>query len=291
MNRGHEMSNLALPQTTVRGPDGRTDRIPLLHVAVWLLFAAFVLRFAALWANGLMGTSLPVLGRIGFTLLFAAFSVAHATSRLGWQRALLFLLACATVSWSFEEVGVTTGLVYGAYHYGTALGPKLAAVPAIIPLAWFMMTYASWVVANLFLEGASDLDSARLTTARIVVAAMVMTAWDTVMDPGMARSGVWTWDQGGAYFGVPTHNFAGWLGTMLTIYLIAEIGFRRLGARPSDTAPRLYAGLPVLAYAILALDRVLLPDMPELRINAAFGMGLVALIAVLRLTLVGRVPS
>jgi len=151
-------------------------------------------------------------GSIGFTLMFTAFSVLHAASILGWRRSLAFLLVCAVVSWCFEEVGVSTGLVYGAYHYSSRLGAKLGEVPLIIPLAWFMMVYASWTW-----QGCCWMAPARRhrrgTAARIVTAAMVMTAWDTVMDPGMARSGAWTWEPGGAYFGVPLHNFAGWLAT------------------------------------------------------------------------------
>ncbi len=258
---------------------------PVLRGLAWLLFALLALRFAALWANAFAGTSLPVPGSIGFTLLFTAFSVLHAASFLDWRRSLAFLFVCAVVSWCFEEVGVSTGLVYGAYHYGSRLGVKLGEVPLIIPLAWFMMVYASWIVAWLLLDGAGSSTSGVGTAARIFIAAMVMTAWDTVMDPGMARSGAWTWEQGGAYFGVPLQNFAGWLATTVTVYAAAELLFRRLGGRPPIVIAGVYAGLPAILYALVAADRLLLPSLPELRVVAAFGMGFVALLAILRLAL------
>jgi putative membrane protein len=257
----------------------------VLRGLAWLLFVLLALRFAALWADAFAGTSLPFPGSIGFTLLFTAFSVLHAASLLGWRRSLAFLLVCAVVSWCFEEVGVSTGLVYGAYHYGNQLGPKLGEVPLIIPLAWFMMVYASWTVARLLLDGAGSSTSGVGTAARIVIAAMVMTAWDSVMDPGMARSGAWTWEQGGAYFGVPLQNFAGWLATTVTVYALAELLFRRLGGGPPIVIAGVYAGLPAILYALIAADRLLLPGLPELRVVAAFGMGFVALLAILRLAL------
>src|SRR5216684_3016043 len=46
-------------------------------------------------------------------------------------------------------VRVATGMVYGNCHYGDALGAKIGAVPVIIPFAWFMMIYASWIVAHI----------------------------------------------------------------------------------------------------------------------------------------------
>ena len=95
--------------------------------------------------------------------------------------------ATTLVTWSFEQVGVATGAVYGAYHYSGMLGPKLGAVPLLIPLAWFMMIYPSYLVASLIVDGQPfphDTDLKGIGT-RAVVAAMVMTAWDAVIDPGI----------------------------------------------------------------------------------------------------------
>ena len=277
----------------IKGEDvlgvGRLNQDSALRISVWVLFGFLVARFVADWINAFTGASLPVPGRIGFTVLFTSFALAHATSQLGWRRALVFLVACAAVSWSFEEVGIATGRVYGPYHYGAQLGAKLGDVPVIIPFAWFMMIYASWVVARLLLEGAGDPFGWPATLSRVVVASFAMTAWDTVMDPGMARSGVWTWDRGGDYFGVPLQNFAGWLATTLVVYMIAEWAMRQVSEREPAPASRAYFGLPALLYALVALDRLLLPDFMELRVVAAFGMGLVALLAGLRLALSPRV--
>jgi hypothetical protein len=54
------------------------------------MFGLLALRFVTQWANAFAGTSLPVPDSIGFTLLFTAFSLLHATGLLGWRRALAF---------------------------------------------------------------------------------------------------------------------------------------------------------------------------------------------------------
>src|SRR5687768_13708786 len=69
-------------------------------------------------------------GGIGIkTLFMMLFSIFHAAYVLGWRHTLLFFGITVAVSWSYEHVGVETGLIYGAYHYTDALGLKLGHVP------------------------------------------------------------------------------------------------------------------------------------------------------------------
>src|SRR5512136_2831928 len=83
------------------------------------------------------------------TLAGFAFALVHAGQRQGWQGALRLLALVFGVSLLFESVGVATGWVYGPYHYTDKLGPKLLGlVPYLIPLAWFMMSYPSFVIAD-----------------------------------------------------------------------------------------------------------------------------------------------
>ena len=46
---------------------------------------------------------------------------------------------------------------------------------------------------------------------------------DGVLDPGAASLGFWIWPDGGAYYGVPTSNYAGWLlsGALAVALLLA----------------------------------------------------------------------
>jgi len=265
--------------------DEQRSANPVLRLFVWISFFGVILRFVDIWAIA-AGYSLPRIGSVGFTLIFSVFSLLHASSVLGWRRAVWFLVITVVVSWLFEEIGVATGLVYGHYHYSMQLGAKVGAVPLIVPLAWFMMIYASWIVARVLMQGAGNPTSRLSSIAVSLVASAVMTSWDVVMDPGMAHQGTWVWEQGGLYFGVPFQNFVGWMLTTFTVYLLATVLLPRSEGSPRQ-APlsRLYAGLPVLAYALVAADRVLIASVPELHVVAAFGMGFLAMLAILRLIL------
>lgn len=225
-----------------------------------------------------------------FTLTLWVFSLCHAVYALGWRQALIFLVLSAVISWLYEQIGVETGLVYGPYHYTDRLGLKLGHVPVLIPIAWFMMTYPSHVIANLIGTG-KPISSSRNLMQIIwlsALGAMTMTAWDLVMDPGMSSppGQSWIWHAGGPYFGVPLQNFIGWLLTTFTIYLVYRLIERRIGVQPLGAMTTALNALPLLAYAII-MSGYLLPGSTDtdeaLRIIALFAMGFPVLAATGRL--------
>jgi uncharacterized membrane protein len=222
---------------------------------------------------------IPGLGNIGFTLVFVLFSLLHCIAIEGARRTAIFFLISAVVSYLMEEIGVRTGLIYGAYHYSSALGVKLGDVPILIPLAWFMMIYPSWMVARALVRGIA-LNSFAGLTATAAIAAIVITAWDVVMDPGMSADGNWVWEHGGSYFGVPLRNYFGWLLTTFLVYWLA--GRLWKPAARAISASRLFAALPVLVYAFFALRYLLANSIPALRLVALFSMGMPAILALIQ---------
>src|SRR3974377_2085802 len=57
--------------------------------------------------------------------------------------------------------------------------------------------------------------------AASVAGAFIMVSWDVAMDPYQSTvSGDWIWPDGGGYFGVPLHNYAGWFGTVFLFMLV-----------------------------------------------------------------------
>lgn len=250
----------------------------------WLSFAAIMYllltEVLAPWVN------LPALGNIGFTLVFVVFAITHCAGCCGWKRTGMFFASAAVVSYALEEIGVRSGWIYGAYHYSGMLGPKLGHVPILIPLAWFMMIYPSWVVARA-LTRELNLGSVAGLAASAFIAAMVMTAWDTVMDPGMSAAGNWIWENGGAYFGVPLQNYFGWLLTTFLVYLVA--GRLRIGGTRAEAA-RGFPALPILVYALYAVAYVVPRPRAALQIVALFAMGMPALLAVIHVWLAPKAP-
>jgi putative membrane protein len=252
---------------------------------IWILFAAVVYLIGAEAVGPWI--TLPGLGNIGFTLVFVLFAVLHCARCEGWRRTGLFFATAAIVSYVLEETGVRTGLIYGPYHYSDLLGPKLGHVPVLIPLAWFMMIYPSWVTARALVRGV-DTRSAAGIVALALAAAMVMTAWDTVMDPGMAAAGNWVWEKGGPYFGVPLWNYAGWLLTTFLVYCGAGLIWRATQSRSKGTSAAArgvtagFAALPVIVYAVHGVRYVTAGRIAALHVVALFAMVLPGLLALMQ---------
>ena len=190
-----------------------------------------------------------------FTLTAFVFALAHGYERLGWARTLLLLGLTFSISLLFESAGVATGVVYGGYRYTERLGPMfLGLVPCIIPLAWFMMVYPSLVIALRVVPSRGK----RLVWVVLVagVGALAMTDWDLVLDPIMARFGYWTWEAGGAYFGVPLQNYVGWWLTAFIIFF-TFLTLGRIPAPEGDQWGGSFNRLPVISYAVTGLMTVL----------------------------------
>ncbi len=238
------------------------------------------------------------------TLFMMLFSIFHAAYVLGWRHTLLFFGITVAVSWSYEHVGVETGLIYGSYHYTDALGLKLGHVPIIIPIAWFMMIYPSYIIANLIGSGRQMMvrernNNNRITLVQILwlsfLSAVIMTTWDLVVDPYLSGSTgrAWIWEEGGQYFGVPLHNFGGWLLTTFTIYFIFQLLYERKFQLSRSRSPLATAIilLPLIGYGTMMIANIIPGEPHELRIIGPIVMGIPLAIASIRLLMDSNVDT
>jgi putative membrane protein len=187
-------------------------RLPPLVLAVLLVLTAIGYPLASGAGRDAVSWAIVLLG--------AALSVVHAAASRGRRTGLGVLVLVAGVAVAFEAVGLATGFPYGSYRYGDALGPTLLGVPLLVPLAWLMMAWPSWVVAGRL----TGTPGRRI--ARVAVAAAVFAGWDVVLDPQMVQAGYWTWaDPSPGLPGidtVPLTNLAGWLLAGLVLMALLD---------------------------------------------------------------------
>jgi putative membrane protein len=142
-------------------------------------------------------------------------------------------------------------------------------VPFLVPLAWLMMAWPSWVLAD-------RLTRQRGAAARILVAAALFAGWDVILDPQLVQAGYWTWAHPEPGLpgipAVPLTNLAGWLLAGAVVMTLIDLLVTRTSV---PDAPRLGNAAPLLAIGWMTLGGALahagwlgLPG------SAAWGVGL-----------------
>ena len=179
-------------------------------------------------------------------LLGSGVSISHAWLSRGARTGIGVLVLVAVVAVLFEALGLATGFPYGEYSYSDALGPTLLGVPFLVPLAWLLMAWPSWVLAARL--------APRSRPARVLVAAYVFAAWDVVLDPQLVQAGYWRWAHPEPGLPgidtVPLTNLAGWLLAGLVLMTLLDVLVAHVPARGGNAAPLLVLGWMTLGGAL-----------------------------------------
>lgn len=214
-------------------------------------------------------------------LLGGALSVAHAGLSRGARTGAGVLALVVATSIGFESLGLATGFPYGSWSYSSVLGPTLLGVPFLVPLAWLMMAWPSWLLGARL---ATPVRPERRRAARIAWAAGIFAAWDVVLDPQMVDAGYWTWEHPTPGLPgidtVPLTNLLGWLLAGAVLMALLDLLVERTATSPAigDGAPFLALGWMTLGGALAHAGWLDLPG------SAAWG----ALLAVPVLVVLAR---
>jgi uncharacterized membrane protein len=135
-------------------------------------------------------------------MLFGGLAVLAESVRRDRKLAVMAFVATYTVSLASELLGTAYGIPFGAYSYTTLLGPKwFNLVPLLIPLSWFTMSWAAWIIASRWTQG----------VRAVLFGTCLLIAWDLLLDPAMSRvTSYWVWGDKGDYYGMPWSNLLGW---------------------------------------------------------------------------------
>ena len=143
---------------------------------------------------------------------------------LGWARTAIFFVVSCGLSLASELIGTGTGWPFGNYEYTSFLGYKiLDHVPFTIPLSWFYMGLASYLLARAVVirRGWGPVEPLALG-----LGVWLLLVWDLVLDPAMAHEDLgvrfWEWNETGPYFGMPVQNYVGWAATGLLFMAISR---------------------------------------------------------------------
>lgn len=252
---------------------------------VWVLLAVLVLaQICYPLTTGQTRARLTV----ATVLLGYLLSVGHALLSRGPQTAAALLAVVTGGGFAIEALGVATGFPFGSYDYAEQLGPKLAGVPLIIPLAWTWMAWPAWLTA-VRLTGGGPTGGTGPAVRRIALAAVGLAAWDLFLDPQMVAEGHWVWRNATPALpglpGIPISNYLGWLlFAVLVMAALRPLAGTAVATTDSRDAPML--ALYLWTYGSSVLAHAVFLGLPA---SAGWGAAVMALTAVpLAVTLLPR---
>jgi uncharacterized membrane protein len=196
-------------------------------------------------------------------VLGAAAMFAFSLAALGRRRTLIFFVLACGLSLTAELIGTGTGYPFGNYEYTSGLGYKvLGRVPFSIPLSWFYMGLASFMLGTILAR--------QHAVWSVIIGAYLLTAWDLVLDPAMAHPGLpltfWTWHQAGPYFGMPIQNFVGWTATGALFMGLSRWLWR---SDPPIVSP----GFPLTIYLLNLMFAIVLSAAGDVWVPIAVALG------------------
>jgi putative membrane protein len=144
----------------------------------------------------------------------------------GFLQFIVFAIAASCIGFFAEVIGVNKGVLFGDYSYGNNMGFKLANVPLLIGLQWFVTIYCCGVIMSFVSKWSSRKlkEMGKTTTTKskpytisfLIDASLLATFFDYIIEPAAQKLGYWQW----ANNVVPFYNYTCWFVTSLVIMLV-----------------------------------------------------------------------
>jgi bisanhydrobacterioruberin hydratase len=141
------------------------------------------------------------------------------------------MISAFVIGTATEMIGVKTGFLFGHYEYGNVLGLKINGVPLLIGINWFIIVYASGMLAQklrlLFNPPCGTTGqhafSKWLGTSIIIDGAVIATMFDILMEPAAVRLGFWSWQNDT----IPLMNYLSWfMVSVVILFLMQKTPFK-----------------------------------------------------------------
>jgi bisanhydrobacterioruberin hydratase len=171
-----------------------------------------------------------IVGLYGFLnseleLLFIALVPYHLLLMLGLlifstddfsKNIKIFAVIIYLAGFFIEVIGVNTGLIFGNYSYGEALGLKVLSTPLLIGVNWLILVYCTGVLLEYLKIKNSLIFS--------LIGALILLGIDFLIEPVAIRFNYWSWSGGE----IPLQNYLGWyIFSFLLFFVFKGLDFNK----------------------------------------------------------------
>ncbi len=171
-----------------------------------------------------------------FVLFVAGGFVFWWEARHQGRAFLIWAAVTYVVTFALEVIGARTGLVFGAYSYGSTLGVKVLNVPLVIGFNWTIVVLGCVSFTTSVI---------RQRLAAVVVAAALAVLFDMFLEPVAIRLDYWAWAGGD----IPLQNYIAWF----VISLAASLAYSLIPLERKTWLPAVYALIQAVFFIALRL--------------------------------------
>lgn len=154
-------------------------------------------------------------------LLLSTALVLLMSNQSKWQFYVAFL-GTGILGYFIEVLGVKTGVIFGSYFYGQALGYKILSVPIMIGVNWAILLYCT-----------SQIVSFKNNMVNGLLGALLMTGLDFFIEQSAAKFDFWYWKNSH----IPLQNYIAWFVVAFGLNLLFQ---KHLGQKPNSLAKAFY---------------------------------------------------
>ncbi|MBS4033226.1 MAG: carotenoid biosynthesis protein [Ignavibacterium sp.] len=172
------------------------ERSPFLNNNKEVLFLV-IMYFVGIVGHLIPSTRNLMITLTPFTLLLTGGVVTYKSFLPSDHKFLFWGITTYLITFLLEVIGVKTGLVFGGYNYGPALGFKVFEVPLIIGFNWVLVILGAISIGKSY---SKNIILISLSTAVLSV------MFDYFLEPVAINLGYWQWDQ----ISVPLQNYLAW---------------------------------------------------------------------------------
>ena len=182
-----------------------------------IICSIFIVMFHLVGLYGFLNSDLEKLfiALVPFHLLLMLSLLVISTNDFSFKMRV-FAIFVYLAGFFIEVIGVNTGLVFGSYTYGEALGFKLFSTPLLIGVNWLILVYCTGVFLEQFKIKSSFFFS--------LLGALILLSLDFLIEPIAIRFDYWSWAGGQ----IPLQNYLGWyLFSFLLFWIFRGLDFQK----------------------------------------------------------------
>lgn len=113
------------------------------------------------------------------------------------RKTSIVFIVIAVLGFFIEVIGVNTGIIFGSYRYGSALGIKILNTPILIGFNWLFLAYSSYAVT----------DKLRVKRwGKYLIAPLLMLVFDLFLEQVAPKTDMWYWKN----VSPPLRNYIAW---------------------------------------------------------------------------------